>query len=71
MREAQSGGTNTVVWIVGGWFGSEEWIEEIRSSKESALARVEELWKERRSEKGPDYAQGVCKFEAFEMEVLP
>jgi hypothetical protein len=58
------------VWIIEGWFGDVEWIEEVHADEAAAEARVAELWKTRASEKGPAYAKGLHKFAAEPYDVI-
>ena len=60
------------IYIIEGWFGDVEWIEEIHLSKERAEERSNELWAERRSNVLPPdhFVQDLCKFAAVEYEVI-
>ena len=58
------------VYVVEGWFGDQEWIEEIHATKAGAEGRVDVLWETRRSAKAPEYAQGVCKFAVHEYALI-
>ena len=58
------------VYLITGWFGDHEWVEEIHATKAGAEGKCEALWVRRRSHKAPEYAQGVCKFAVEEREVV-
>lgn len=57
------------VWIVGGWFGDNEWIESVWATEEGATMEIARLYEDRSSENGPEYARGLHKFGAEEYEV--
>lgn len=62
------------VWIVTGWFGSDEWIESVHATENSASAACAELWTTRHSEHEPDYIKeykprGLSKFGYDEYEL--
>lgn len=59
------------VWIVQGWFGSDEWIESVHATQESAERAVALLWETRDSEQTPQMAKGVAKFGADPWTVQP
>lgn len=59
------------VYVITGWFGDREWIEpDFYANEEAAQARCFQLWAERSSEHGPDYARGLHKFSVEEYEVI-
>ena len=57
------------VYVVTGYFGSDEWIESIWLNEEKATEEMLVLWAERKSPVGPSYAQGVMKFGVDEYDV--
>lgn len=58
------------VYIVEGWFGSDEWIERIFANENEALNYCEELWLTRRSRVNDrHHAAGLHKFDVVEHEV--
>lgn len=62
------------VWIVVGWFGSDEWIESVHATEESASVAASVLWAHRHSDKEPEYLKGygpvgLCKFGYEEYEL--
>jgi hypothetical protein len=69
VREADQGDVLTV-YIIVGWFGDIEWIEEIHSNEHVAEARVRELWETRNSARGPEWASGLHKFGIEDWEVI-
>jgi hypothetical protein len=59
------------IYLISGWFGDRDWIEEVHANKENADARCNELWTTRRSNRPiPQYIQGVCKFAVEEWDVI-
>lgn len=66
------------VWIVTGWFGSEEWIESVHATEDGASDATAVLWSHRHSDKEPEYlkgygvgAVGLSKFGYEEYELQP
>lgn len=65
-----------MVYVIEGWFGSDEWIESIWLDETEAAAEVGRLSQTRRSERFPNTAynypdkeSGLCKFGYDEFEV--
>jgi hypothetical protein len=56
------------VYIIEGWFGDREWIEEVHADRETAERRSNELWAERRSNVIPPdhWIQGLAKYAVVE-----
>jgi len=59
------------VFVVVGWFGDQEWIEGIYTTKESAETVCDKMWEHRESEIGPPESRGVHKFAVEPFEVKP
>lgn len=60
------------VYMVVGWFGSDEWNEKCFANKEEADAYCAKLWETRESpleSKPSEYAKGLHKFDVIEYEV--
>lgn len=60
------------VYIIEGWFGSDEWVESVWADRDEAIAEEQRLWVSRTSEhsgKPADHAKGLHKFAAVEHEV--
>lgn len=59
------------VYIVEGYFGSDEWIESVWSTEAAADLEMQRLWLDRKSDKlaPDDYKQGLCKFDITTHEV--
>ena len=53
-----------------GWVGDVEWVEGIYATEADAELRCKELWTDRTSERGPDYARGLHKFGVEPMPLL-
>ncbi len=51
-----------VVFVLEGWFGDHEWLEGIYAYEEDARREHDRLWRTRRSERAPEWCQGLCKF---------
>ncbi len=58
------------VFIVVGWFGDQEWVEEVCATQEKAEERISELLVTRSSDKGPVWANGLHKFGFEEWAVI-
>lgn len=59
------------VWIVYGLFGSDEWIESVHATEEGAEAAVARLWVSRSSDRTPEHAKRVAKFDVEAWTVQP
>lgn len=59
------------VYMVEGWFGSDEWNEKCFATLEAAEVYCAKLWETRVSPRLSEdhYCQGVCKFAVEEYEV--
>lgn len=56
------------VWLIEGWFGSDEWIEGVYATEAEAEARIDSL--DRTSERFPDKWPKLCKFAAERYQVV-
>lgn len=58
------------VYVLAGWFGDIEWIEDIYANEQEAEDECDRLWISRTSEKGPDYATKLHKFAVEEHSLI-